>query len=126
MGRLIALLTLFFCLSETMAQDIDINLLLDKKWTITDYFVGDMKVPTTKHENHTIFGKDHSVEAFDEGILLRSMWTFNSEKQILILSSDTSKEKSEMKIHKLAQDEFKYEITTEEGMELIIVMRPKN
>ncbi|MCF8278590.1 MAG: hypothetical protein K9J17_17815 [Flavobacteriales bacterium] len=124
MGRLIALLTILFFFTESMAQDIDINVLLDKKWTITDYFIGEMKVPTSEQHNHTTFRSNHEVEAFNERIVIRSKWSFDTEKNTLTLSSDSLPDISEMKIHLLTTEEFKYDILTTEGMNVTIVMRP--
>jgi hypothetical protein len=124
MRHLSTLFILLISCSTTMAQDIDIKLLLDKKWTITDYFVGEMKIPISQHDNHTTFGSNHEVEAFDESIMIRSKWSFEPERKVLTLTSDKLQEPSEMKIHSLTPEEFKYDILTTEGMNVTIVMRP--
>ena len=125
MRRLIALFIISLFASSTMAQGFDINLLLDKTWTITETYVGEMKVPTTEQDNHTTFGSDHQVVAYNEGWVEKSKWTYDPDNQTLTLSSDTTTETSEMKIHSLTTEEFKYDVATTEGMVVTIVMKPK-
>lgn len=126
MGKLSTLLLLMVFTSVSMAQDIDIELLVDKPWTITGYLLGDSNTPHGYFINHTIFRSNHEVETINENVVTNSKWSFDDNRGVLTLTAEGSADSSEMKILMLTAEEFRYDVLTTEGMNVTVVMKPYN
>lgn len=111
--------------NSALAQDIDLELLYNKKWTITETYVEGWKVDLPVQDDYfMIFSNDNIQEVYENGDTIRNTWTFIPERKTLILSNEEIDEKAEMVIHSLSDQMLMCDITTSEGMKVTWVMRP--
>ena len=124
--KMIRLVLLFLSLySSVVAQDIDIKLLFNKKWTITETYVEGWKVEIQVQDDYfMIFSEDNIQEVHENGDTIQNTWTYLPERKTLILSNEEIEEPGEMVIHTLTASELRCDVTSSEGMKITLVLHP--
>lgn len=125
MKRLCSILLLLSLYSSAFAQDINLELLYNKKWTITETYVEGWKMEMPVQDDYfMIFSNDQQMEVHEKGNIVQNTWVYLPDRKTLILSNEELDEKAEMVIHSLTQSELRCDVTSSEGMKITWVMRP--
>jgi hypothetical protein len=109
----------------TIAQIVNFSFLIDKKWVFKEYLIGGQILPASDviKGDYSIFRSNHNVESKSGGLIQKSKWKFDTKDNILTLHSDETGVSSEMRIQLLTEKEFKFALSTLEGMDMIVIMR---